>query len=89
MKQELETLIVPLIFLLAMIVISYVMYKEDKPKTIVTVDDIVLTDEQVGQIEKAVQHAVKHYKPHWKMQYRGHFNTAQYVKYLEYKASKG
>lgn len=72
-----------------MIVISYVMYKEDKPKTIVTVNEIILTDEQVGMIEKAVQHAVKHYKPHWKMQYRGHFNTAQYVKYLEYKASKG
>lgn len=80
---------IPLIFIIAMIVISYAMYKEDKPKTIVTVDDIVLTDEQVGMIKKAVQHAVKHYKPHWKMQYKGHFNTAQYVKYLEYKASKG
>lgn len=87
MKQELETLIIPTIFLIAMIVISYVMYKEDKHKE--PIQEVELTEEDMFIIEEQMKRDMLFCKAHWKMQYRGNFNTAQYVKYLEYKASKG
>ena len=82
-------LLIPTIMLLAMIVISYKMYRERKEETIVTVDEIVLTDEQMFIIEQKAQIAKRDYAPHWRMQYRGSFNLAKYVEFLEYKCSKG
>ena len=44
MKQE--TLIIPLIFLIAMIVISYVVYKEDKPVQ-EPIQEVELSEEEI------------------------------------------
>ncbi len=87
----------PLIFLIAMIVISYKMYKEYKEKQRVkgivnyfeTDNDNKLNEVQMFIIEQKAQIAVRDYAPHWKMQFRGQFNTAKYVEFLEYKYSKG
>ena len=86
MKQELETLIVPLIFLIAMIVISYVMYREDKPIQ-EPIQEVELSEEDMFIIEEQMKRDMLFCAKWWKIQ--GRFNTAQYVKYLEYKASKG
>lgn len=82
--------------LIALIVIMYVMANEyRKRKRVKAIQayfdtkEVVLTDEQVGKIEASVKHAVKYLAPHWKMQFRGQFNTAKYVEFLEYKYSKG
>ncbi len=52
-----------------------------------TDNDNKLTDEKMFMIEQKAQKAVRDYAPHWKMQFRGHFNTAHYVKVLEHKYS--
>lgn len=84
MKQE--TLIIPLIFLIAMIVISYVVYKEDKPVQ-EPIQEVELSEEEMFIIEEQVKRDILFCANWWKIQ--GRFNVAQYVKYLEYKASKG
>ena len=81
-------LLIPTILLIAMIVISYKMYKEDKPIQ-EPIQEVELSEEDMFIIEEQMKRDVLFCKAHWKMQYRGNFNTAQYVKYLEYKASKG
>ena len=86
MKQELETLLIPLIFLIAMIVISYVMYREDKPIQ-EPIQEVELSEEDMFIIEEQMKRDMLFCAKWWKIQ--GNFNTAQYVKYLEYKASKG
>jgi hypothetical protein len=70
-----------LIFLIAIVLIlryMYIEYKKSKSKV------IVLTDEQMGDIEDKAKYARKHYRPHW-----DRFNMLKYVEYLEYKASNG
>ena len=86
MKQELETLIVPLIFLIAIVLILRYMCKESKP--VEPIQEVELSEEDMFIIEEQMKRDVLFCKAHWKTQYRGNFNTAQYVKYLEYKASK-
>ncbi len=90
-------LIIPSILLIAMIVISYKMYKEYKEKQRITGivkyfetdNDNKLNEVEMFIIEQKAQIAVRDYAPHWKMQFRGQFNTAKYVEFLEYKYSKG
>ncbi len=82
-------LLIPTLLLIAIILIIRYMYNERKEETIVTVDDVVLTDEQAFIIEQKAQIANREYAPHWRMQYRGSFNLAKYVEFLEYKCSKG
>ena len=76
---------IPLIFLIAIVLILRYMYKERKSETIITVDDIVLTDEQAFLIEQTMQRDLMFCREYW----RGRFNTSHYVKVLEYKHSKG
>ena len=82
-------LLIPTILLIAMIVISYVMYREHKANTIVIfkVQEVELSEEEMFIIEEQMKRDMLFCANWWKIQ--GRFNTAQYVKYLEYKASKG
>jgi len=83
--------------LIALIVIIYVMANEyrkrKRVKAIInyfeTDNDNKLNEEQMFIIEQKAQKAVRDLAPHWKMQFRGQFNTAKYVEFLEYKYSKG
>ena len=85
MKQELETLMIPLIFLIAIVLILRYMYKESKQ--VEPIQEVELSEEDMFIIEEQMKRDMLFCANWWKIQ--GRFNTAQYVKYLEYKASKG
>lgn len=83
---------IPLIFLIAMIVIGYKMYKEYKERKRINslikyfeTDSTNLSEEDLFIIEQKAQIAKLDYAPHWKMQFRGQFNILNYVEYLEHK----
>ena len=79
-------LLIPTILLIAMIVISYVMYREHK--TIQEpIQEVELSEEDMFIIEEQMKRDMLFCANWWKIQ--GRFNTAQYVKYLEYKAGNG
>ena len=81
MKQELETLIVPLIFLIAMIVISYKMYREYKAiKRAKAIKD-KREEETRFIIEKRVMRDLNYCEEYWNR--NGSFNREKYVEYLE------
>jgi ribosomal silencing factor RsfS len=64
------------------------MYKEHKANDIVIfkVQEVELSEEDMFIIEEQMKRDMLFCANWWKIQ--GRFNTAQYVKYLEYKASK-
>jgi hypothetical protein len=76
---------IPLILLIACILIVRYMVKESKP--VETIQEVELSEEQMFIIEEQMKRDMLFCANWWKIQ--GRFNTAQYVKYLEYKASKG
>jgi hypothetical protein len=81
MKQELETLIVPSILLLAMIVISYKMYREYKAIKRAKAIQSKREEEPRFIIEKRVMRDLNYCE-----EYRnrnGSFNREKYVEYLE------
>lgn len=81
MKQELETLIVPSILLLAMIVISYKMYREyTKRKRAKAIKD-KREEETRFIIEKRVMRDLNYCEEYWNR--NGSFNREKYVEYLE------
>ncbi len=78
-------LLIPTILLIACILIIRYMYKESKP--VETIQEVELSEEQMFIIEEQMKRDMLFCANWWKIQ--GRFNTAQYVKYLEFKASKG
>ncbi len=78
-------LLIPTILLIACILIVRYMVKESKP--VETIQEVELSEEQMFIIEEQMKRDMLFCANWWKIQ--GRFNTAQYVKYLEYKASKG
>jgi len=77
---------IPLIFLIAIVLILRYMYKESKP-VIEPIQEVELSEEDMFIIEEQMKRDMLFCANWWKIQ--GRFNTAQYVKYLEYKASNG
>jgi len=78
-------LLIPTILLIACILIVRYMVKESKP--VETIQEVELSEEDMFIIEEQMKRDMLFCANWWKIQ--GRFNTAQYVKYLEYKASKG
>lgn len=79
--MKLETLIIPTILLLAMIVISYVMYKEyTKRKRAKAIKD-KREEETRFIIEKIVMRDLNYCEEYWNR--NGSFNREKYVEYLE------
>lgn len=78
-------LLIPTILLIACILIVRYMVKESKPVEVI--QEVELSEEDMFIIEETMKRDMLFCANWWKIQ--GRFNTAQYVKYLEYKASKG
>lgn len=78
-------LLIPTILLIACVLIVRYMVKESKP--VETIQEVELSEEQMFIIEEQMKRDMLFCANWWKIQ--GRFNTSQYVKYLEYKASKG
>jgi hypothetical protein len=76
--------LIPTLLLISIVLIIRYMSKESKQKTITTVNEVELTDEQVAKIEQSIRYSVVACKPFW-----DNFNTLKYAEYLEYKHSKG
>jgi hypothetical protein len=77
-------LLIPTILLIACILIIRYMVKESKPVEVI--QEVELSEEDMFIIEEKMKRDMLFCANWWKIQ--GRFNTAQYVKYLEYKASK-
>lgn len=68
-------LLIPTIMLISCLYIVWYMMREKK-------QTVELTEEQIFNIEEKLHRDLKSCAPFWRE--NGHFNTAHYVKYLEY-----
>lgn len=74
-------LLIPFIFLIAMIVISYVMYKEYTKRKRVKAIQTAKDEETRFIIEKTVMRDLNYCEEYWNR--NGSFNREKYIEYLE------